>query len=122
VRHGIRLTGRNRNVLITHCHVYYNTGVGIFMDELNLHQINIIGCHISYNRLGGIRIEKSEIRNLQITGNDIEYNNHRVHGTDPEITAEIYIDTTTPKASVAEVTIVSNTIQATESAGGCNIR
>jgi hypothetical protein len=122
VRHGVRITGRNRNVLITHCHVYYNTGVGIYMDELNLHQINIIGCHISYNRLGGIRIEKSEIRNLQITGNDIEYNNQRVHETEPEITAEIYIDTTTPKASVAEVTIVSNTIQATHSAGGCNIR
>lgn len=122
VRHGIRLTGRNRNVLITHCHVYHNTGVGIYMDELNLHQINIIGCHISYNRIGGIRIERSEIRNLQITGNDIEYNNHRVHESEPETTAEIYIDTTTPKASVAEVTIASNTIQATTSPGGCNIR
>ncbi len=122
VRNGIRLFERNRNVLITHCHIYRNHGVGIFMDQLNLHQIIIIGCHISYNRLGGIRIERSEIRNLQITGNDIEYNNHRVFEREPEPTAEIHIDTTAERSSVAEVTIASNTIQATPSPGGANIR
>lgn len=122
VRHGIRLYRRNRNVRISGCNIYHNRGVGIFLDELNLHQINIVGNHISYNRLGGIRIEKSEIRNLQITGNDIEYNNHRVFGTPPEPTAEIYVDTTAEGASVAEVTVCSNTIQATDSEGGCNIR
>ncbi|MGY8644318.1 MAG: right-handed parallel beta-helix repeat-containing protein [Verrucomicrobiales bacterium] len=122
VRNGIRLHKRNRNVLINDCHIYNNLGAGIFMDELNLHQINICGNHISYNRLGGIRIEKSEIRNLQITGNDIEYNNHRAFGTEPEITAEILIDTTAEKSTVNEVTIASNTIQATPSPGGCNIR
>ena len=121
-RHGIHLTQRNRNVLISHCHVYYNTGVGIFLDRINLHQINIASCHISYNRLGGIRLEGSEIRNLQITGNDIEYNNHAKHGTDPEPTAEIYVDTTESGSSVNEITIASNTIQATNSPGGCNIR
>lgn len=121
-RHGIRLTGRNRNVLISHCHLYHNTGVGIFLDHLNLHQIIIASCHISYNRLGGIRLEGSEIRNLQITGNDIEYNNHAKHDADAEPTAEIYVDTTAPGASVNEVTIASNTIQATSSEGGCNIR
>ena len=122
VRNGIRLHKRNRNVLINDCHIYNNLGAGIFMDELNLHQINICGNHISYNRLGGIRIEKSEIRNLQITGNDIEYNNHRAFGTEPEVTAEILIDTTAEKSTVNEVTISSNTIQATPSPGGCNIR
>lgn len=122
VRHGIRLHKRNRNVLISDSHLYHNTGVGIFLDEVNLHQINICGNHISYNRLGGIRIERSEVRNLQITGNDIEYNNHRAFGTEPEITAEIYIDTTAERASVNEVTVASNTIQATPSPGGCNIR
>ncbi len=121
-RHGIHLVQRNRNVLISHCHVYHNTGVGIFLDSVNLHQINIAGSHISYNRLGGIRIERSEVRNLQITGNDIEYNNHAEHGTDPEPTAEIFVDTSEPGASVCEVTIASNTIQATSSPGGCNIR
>jgi len=121
VRNGIRLFQRNRNVLISHCHVYNNTGVGVFLDQVNLHQINIASNHISYNRLGGIRIEKSEVRNLQITGNDIEYNNHRSHGTDPEPTAEIYIDTSAEKASVNEITIASNTIQATSSPGGSNI-
>ena len=121
-RHGIHLFERNRNVLISHCHIYHNTGVGIFLDRINLHQINIASSHISYNRLGGIRIEGSQVRNLQITGNDIEYNNHAAHKTEPEPTAEIYVDTTAPGASVNEVTIASNTIQATTSPGGCNIR
>ncbi len=122
VRNGIRLHRRNRNVLISHSHIYNNTGVGIFLDAVNLHQINIATNHISYNRLGGIRIENSEVRNLQITGNDIEYNNHKVHNTTPEPTAEIYVDTTAEGASVNEVTVASNTIQATVSPGGCNIR
>ncbi len=122
VRHGIRLHKRNRNVLISHCHIYFNTGVGIFLDEVNLHQINIASNHISYNRLGGIRIEGSEVRNLQITGNDIEYNNHKAHKAEPQPTAEIYIDTTAEGSSVNEITVASNTIQATNSPGGANIR
>lgn len=122
VRNGIRLHRRNRNVLISDSHIYHNTGVGVFLDAVNLHQINISGNHISYNRRGGIRIEGSEIRNLQITGNDIEYNNFRAFGAEPSPTAEIYIDTTAEKASVNEVTIASNTIQATVSPGGSNIR
>ena len=122
VRHGVILTGINRNVIISNCNIYHNTGIGIYCTKLNLHQINIIGNHISYNRIGGIRIEDTEIRNLQITGNDIEYNNQKSHGTKPEPTAEIYIDASKPKCTVAEVTIASNTIQATLSPGGCNIR
>ena len=122
-RHGIHLTKRNRNVLISHCHLYHNTGAGVFLDGVNLHQINISSSHISYNRLGGIRIERSEVRNLQITGNDIEYNNAKSHaGLSSEPTAEIWIDTTAEGASVNEMTIASNTIQATESAGGANLR
>ncbi len=124
VRHGIHLTKRNRNILIVNCHIYHNRGVGIYMDSLNLHQINIATSHLSYNRLGGIRIERSEIRNLQITGNDIEYNN--TPRSFPELpiepTAEIWIDTTADGASVNEITIASNTIQATSSKDGCNIR
>ena len=123
-RHGIHLIERNRNVLIANCHIYHNRGSGIFMEKVNLHQINIATSHISYNRLGGIRIEGSEVRNLQITGNDIEYNNGLRSfpklGVKP--TAEILIDTTAEGASVNEVTIASNTIQATSSKGGCNIR
>ncbi|MFP6872411.1 MAG: right-handed parallel beta-helix repeat-containing protein [Verrucomicrobiales bacterium] len=123
VRHGIHLVKRNRNVVISHCHLYHNTGVGLYLDGVNLHQVNVSNSHISYNRLGGIRIEGSEVRNLQITGNDIEYNNAKSHGGLPsEPTAEIWIDATAQKASVNEVTIASNTIQATKSPGGANIR
>ena len=124
VRNAIHLTERCRNVLISHCHLYHNTGIGIWMDRINLHQTNIIGNHISYCRLGGIRIENSEIRNLQITGNDIEYNNYRAFNM-PEAadvpTAEIYIDCS-KGGTVREGTISSNTIQATYSPNGANIR
>ena len=123
MRHGIHLIKRNRNVIISNCHLYHNTGSGLYLDRVNLHQINVSSSHISYNRLGGIRIERSEVRNLQITGNDIEYNNAKSHGELPsEPTAEIWIDATEPKASVNEITIASNTIQATKSPGGANIR
>jgi hypothetical protein len=63
------------------------------------------------------------MRNFQVTGNDIEYNNnaaHKVPDADAVPTAEIYIDVGT--GSVREGTIASNTIQATYSPGGANIR
>ena len=123
LRHGIHVTGRARNVLISHCHIYHNLGVGVFLDAVNLHQTIISGSHISYCRLGGIRIERSEIRNLQITGNDIEYNNndnHKVEGADGVPTAEIWLDASA--GSIREGTICSNTIQATYSPNGANIR
>jgi len=123
VRTAISIQQRARNVLVSHCHIYNNTGVGIHLDRVDLHQTIITGSHISYCRLGGIRIEGSEIRNLQITGNDIEYNNNRSHkvpGADAEPTAEVYIDCR--GGTVREGTISGNTLQATYSPGGANIR
>jgi hypothetical protein len=123
LRHGIQISGRARNVLINHCHIYHNRGVGIYLDALNLHQIIISSSHISYCRLGGIRVERSEIRNIQITGNDIEYNNnggHKIPDADGVPTAEIWLDAS--EGSIREGTICSNTIQATYSPNGANIR
>ncbi len=123
VRTAVYINRRARNVLVSHCHIYKCSGIGIHLDRLNLHQTIITGSHISYCRLGGIRIEKSEIRNLQITGNDIEYNNnqaHKVPDADDVATAEIYIDAS--EGSIREGTIVSNTIQATYNKNGANIR
>ncbi len=125
VRHAVHVVERARNLLISHCHFYHNTGVGVFLDNVNLHQAIITGSHISYCRLGGIRIDNNPvIRNLQITGNDIEYNNNRAHqvpDADAVPTAEIYVDVG-ESGSVREGTIASNTIQATYSPGGANIR
>ena len=127
VRTAVYVTDRARNILINGCHFYHNTGVGIHLDKVNLHQTIIADSHISYCRRGGIRIEDSEIRNLQITGNDIEYNNYRVFAkefpepeAEAEPTAEIYVDVV--NGTVREGTISSNTIQATYSSGGSNIR
>jgi hypothetical protein len=117
---GIRIHGRARNVLISHCHIYNNAGVGIFLDRVNLHQAIITGSHISYCLRAGIMIVGSEIRNLQITGNDIEYNFDNTPGAAPS--ADILIDSSADKSSVREGTIVSNTIQAKYSRGGANVR
>ncbi len=116
-RHGIRLYERNRNVIITACHLYDNSGAGIFLDRLNLHQINIGESHISYNDGGGIVVRGSEIRNLQITGCDIEGN----MGAESPPTANILIDTT--EGSVREGAIIGCTIQHTHLApDSANIR
>ena len=104
-RHGIVLTGRNRNVVIGHCHLYDNRGVGLLFDKLNLHQVNVANCHISYNDQGGIVIRESEIRNLQIGTCDIEGNMSPEHPP----TANILIDTS--KGTVREVAIVGCTLQ-----------
>ena len=71
-RHGIHLPTHARNVVIADCHIYHNTGVGVFLDEVNLHQFNCHGCHISCNSHGGIKVARGNVRNLQIVGNDIE--------------------------------------------------
>ena len=122
VRTAVHVTKRARNLLISHCHFYHNTGVGVHLEDVNLHQVIVTGSHISYCRLGGIRIDGGEIRNVQITGNDIEYNNNRAHKIpDGDLeTAEIYINA--GSGTIREGTIASNTIQATYSPGGANIR
>jgi parallel beta-helix repeat protein len=116
VRHGVHLVERNRNLLLDSCHVYNCRGVGVFFDQVNLHQAIIHGCHISYCKGGGIKVQGGEIRNLHITGNDIEYN------FDPAAneSADVWIDG--GEGGVREGSIVSNTIQAKVSPGGANVR
>ena len=115
--HGIHLTGRNRNVIVADSHVYENRGIGIFMDAVNLHQINVTGCHVSYCDGGGIVERGGQVRNLQIAGCDIESN----QGTKGEPTANVFIDST--GGSNAEVAITGCTIQHNHNApGSANIR
>lgn len=116
VRHAVHLSERNRNVLITACHFYDNSGFGVFFDRCNMHQAIITGCHISYNRQAGIKSLGGDLHNLQITGNDIEYN----YDDDATGAAEIWFDATEGTAS--EITIASNTVQARPSKEGVNVR
>jgi polygalacturonase len=115
-RHGIHLANRDRNVIVADCHLYENTGAGVFFDRVNLHQTNVHGNHISYCKQGGIKIVGSEIRNLQICGNDIEYN------FDPQAEASADVLFDCRQGSVREGTLVGNTIQALDSPGGANVR
>ncbi|QEG00309.1 Pectate lyase superfamily protein [Stieleria maiorica] len=117
-KHAIHLIGRNRNVTLSECHLYENNGIGVYLDRLNLHQINIANCHISYNAGGGIVSRGSEIRNLQIGTCDIEGN---MGDASSQPTANVLLDST--DTSVGEVAIVGCTIQHTHDApGSANIR
>jgi len=104
--HGVHLTQRNRNVILSECHLYHNRGIGVFLDQLNLHQVNIANCHISYNTGGGIVVRESEIRNLQIACCDIEANTGEA-GDAPS--ANILFDTSV--GSIREGAIIGCTIQ-----------
>lgn len=119
VLHAIHLRGRNRNVIISECHLYENDGVGLLLEDLNLHQVNVTNCHISYNRQGGIVVRGSEIRNLQIGSCDIEGNMPDADAAPG--TANILIDART--GSVREAAIVGCTIQHAHTApDSANIR
>lgn len=119
-RHGIRLAERNRNVVISDVHLYENSGVGLYLDDVNLHQINVSNSHISYNREGGIVVRDGNVRNLHITGCDIEAN---MPGDDtPTETANVLLDVAGSKGdkskSIAEVAITGCTIQHSSNYGG----
>jgi parallel beta-helix repeat protein len=133
-RHAVHLVQRNRNVIVSDCHLYENSGVGLFLDDVNLHQINVGTSHISYNRQGGIVVRDGNVRNLQVTGCDIEGN--MPNDQTPTSTANILIDVSGSaddvKKSIAEISITGCTIQhaanysgseeKTVAPGGANIR
>ena len=122
-RHGIHLRQRNRDFILSDSHLLDNDEFGLFFDRCNLHQIIVHGNHISWNRKAGIKSLDGDVHNLQITGNDIEYNNHPGVDTSPEGEprgAEIWFEA--PAGVISEVTIASNTLQATIQPGGCNVR
>ena len=123
--HGIHLVTRNRNVLVADCHLYQNRGVGLYLDDVNLHQINVTGSHISYNAAGGIVVRAGNVRNLQVTGCDVEGNMPLDASPAAEAppTANILIDCTGGSGGTAEVAITGCTIQHTHAAvDSANIR
>jgi hypothetical protein len=115
----VHLVENNRNVTIADCHLYENRGVGIYYDNVNLHQSNIGTCHISYNRAGGIVARAGNVRNIHIAGCDIESN----MGPDDLPTANVLIDCTGSTAGTGEVAITGCTIQHnSQSPDSANIR
>ena len=116
-RHAIHFTTRNRNLIVANCHLYHNRGIGVFYDNVNIHQSNIIGCHISYNAGGGIVTRGGNVRNLHIGTCDLESN----MTPDAPSTANVLIDCT--GGSTGEVAITGCTIQHnSKSPGSANIR
>ena len=133
-RHGIILAERNRNVIISDVHLYENSGIGLYLDDVNLHQINVSNSHISYNRLGGIVVRDGNVRNLHITGCDIEGNMPAddTHTNAANIMIDVSGSPRDRSKSVAEVAITGCTIQHSSNysgktydaiaPGGANIR
>lgn len=119
VRHGIHLTKSNRNVIISNCHLYANSGIGVLYDDVYVHQSNITGCHISYNMGGGVVSRAGDVRNIQISASDLEAN----MGPDAPPTANVLIDCRGSIKGTAEIAITGCTIQHTyRGSGGANIR
>ena len=117
--HGVVLAQRNRNVIVSNCHLYENKGVGLYLDHVDLHQINVTGSHISYNGGGGIVSRDGSVRNLHIAGCDIEAN----MAAEGPPTANILIDCSGKGSGTAEVAITGCTIQHTAAApNSANIR
>jgi hypothetical protein len=107
VLHGVHLIENNRNVIVSDCHIYENRGVGVYYDDVNLHQSNITGCHISYNDGGGVVSRDGNVRNIHITGCDIESN----MSPDSPPTANVLIDCSGTPTGTGEVAITGCTIQ-----------
>jgi hypothetical protein len=104
-------------VLIDGCHIYENSGCGVFYDHVNLHQSNISASHISYCGAGGVVVRGGDVRNIHISGCDIEAN---MSANQPP-TANVLLDCA--EGSVGEVAITGCTIQHTkEVPGSANIR
>jgi hypothetical protein len=116
--HGIHLVRRNRNVLVATSHLYHNRGIGLYLDGVNLHQINVTGCHISYNAGGGIVSRSGDVRNLHIAGCDLECNT----SPDQPPTANVLIDCSGDGAGTAEIAITGCTIQHGRGPDAANIR
>ncbi len=117
-RIGVHLTRRNRNLVVSECHIYHNREIGLLFDQVNLHQCVINNNHISYNPRSGLLFRGGELRNIQICGNDIEYNHDPKTGG----SADVWFDLTLEGSTFREGTIVGNTIQARPSPGGANVR
>jgi|688.fasta_scaffold01434_34 hypothetical protein len=107
MRHGIHLLKRNRNISIDQVHIYNNRGIGIFYDQVNLHQSNITGSHISYNQLGGVVIAGGDVRNVHITGCDLEAN----MSEEGKYRANIWVENV--QGSGAEIAVTGCTVQHT---------
>lgn len=120
---GVHLVERNRDFILSDSHLLDNSRYGLYFDRCNLHQVIVHGNHISWNKQAGIRSLGGDVHNVQITGNDIEYNNHPGIDKSPKgepTGAEIWFEA--DDGIISEVTIASNTLQATVQPGGTNVR
>ncbi len=141
-RDAITMSHNNRNVIITGCNLFNNSGRGILFDHVNQHQTLIGDCHLFGNRGGGVVVLGGNVRNVHIGNCDIESNMPNELTVDGDGTASnaanvlLDIETTAgdgmskdPEGTdphtntIAEVTIAGCTLQHTrKSPSGANLR
>ncbi|WP_193064916.1 right-handed parallel beta-helix repeat-containing protein [Oceanobacillus oncorhynchi] len=108
LKHGIKVVGLNRDFIVSNNTIYHCSGQGIFWDNADVHQQNIVGNHISYCKKS-LYFLNSNMHNVQIVGNDIESG-----FTDdiryPESLIHFYIDDSITQVYEA-IHIVGNSLQ-----------
>ena len=110
---GIKLTNVCRNVSICNNHIYAITGNGIYLENTNIHQLNINSNFITYC-MNCVYVKPKELANLQMNGNDIEIG---FYPTGYENARCLNFDISSTSNSCFEIEICGNTIQGHSASG-----
>ena len=109
LRDAIIYRGVNRNINMTSLNVYNNARYGIFFDNVNIHQCNVVNSQIAFN-LCNIKFLNCDFANFQCVGNDIENAAGVNSFTAPESIISIQ-STKTSGVLYEAFVIASNTLQ-----------
>ena len=110
MKNGIRLYGRNRDIIISENNIFAHIENGILVDEgSNLHQINIVNNMIQYAHDNIHFYHTVQIANIQIVGNDIEIDQFPASTYTTATCIKFETDNTSEQFS--EIEITGNTIQ-----------
>lgn len=110
MKNGIRLYGRNRDIIISENNIFAHIENGILVDEgSNLHQINIVNNMIQYAHDNIHFYHTVQIANVQIVGNDIEIDQFPASTYTTATCINFETDNTSEQFS--EIEITGNTIQ-----------
>lgn len=109
---GIHFVGRSRDLMVEGNQIYACWNYGLHFEDVNLHQLNVVGNHISYC-LKCIYLETpNSMANIQIVGNDIEVSNYPTSPLDEEDFECICIESGDGLDGILQEFVISgNTIQ-----------
>lgn len=111
LKNGIKITGTNRNLIISNNNIYQIYNIGILIDNtVSLHQFNLVNNHISYCAKCVVFDNLNNLANFQCVGNDIEISTYPENDQQNQRCLVISSDDI-KTGQVSEIEIVGNTIQ-----------